>query len=159
MNGEFEGWRHHRMENCRGSSRGHHAGFGLRYLILGITQKQPSTGAMIMDSLEQMTMGRWRPSPGHVYPLLEEMTDEGLLNMEIKEGRKLYSPTDKGKQALDESWFPWKFAQEIQTSSYKDALRNLELLTDFLVDSKDKIREDPEARRKIKDVTERLQYI
>ncbi|MEM0073766.1 MAG: PadR family transcriptional regulator [Thermoplasmatales archaeon] len=159
MNGEFGGWRHRGMEGWSGTVRGHHTGFGLRYLILGITQKQPSTGAMIMDSLEQITMGRWRPSPGHVYPLLEEMTDEGLLNMEIKEGRKFYSPTDKGKQVLDESWFPWRFAQGIQTSSYKDAIRNLELLTDFLVDSKDKIKEDPEAKKKIKDIIDRLQYI
>ncbi|MEM0141108.1 MAG: PadR family transcriptional regulator [Thermoplasmatales archaeon] len=159
MNDEYRGWKHHEGMDCRGPSNRHHRGFGLRYLILRITQKEPSTGAMIMDSLEEITLGRWRPSPGHVYPLLEEMSDEGLLNVDIRDGKKFYSATNKGKETLEESWFPWKMAPGIQNTSYNETLRNMESLVNFLVESKDKVREDPEAKKRIKDLIERLQYI
>src|SRR5207245_1930151 len=33
----------------------------------------------IMDEIENMTQGWWRPSPGSVYPMLEEMVKDGLV--------------------------------------------------------------------------------
>ena len=32
-----------------------------------------------MDDMEVMTSGWWRPSPGSVYPMLEEMVAEGAI--------------------------------------------------------------------------------
>jgi hypothetical protein len=52
---------------------------GLRNWIVRILQRVPRNGAEIMDDVEMMTHGWWRPSPGSVYPLLEEMTQEGTL--------------------------------------------------------------------------------
>ncbi|MGC8645190.1 MAG: PadR family transcriptional regulator [Thermoplasmata archaeon] len=140
--------------------KGHHSGFGLRYLVLSIARKQPSTGAMIMDSLERMTLGQWRPSPGHIYPLLEEMRNEGLLNMEMKDGKKLYTPTDKGNEVLDSSWFPWRITPGLSSfSTYQEALRNVEILVDYLVDSKEEVAGDTEAKNRIKSLIERLSSI
>lgn len=36
-------------------------------------------GAEIIDQMDRMTMGFWRPSPGSVYPLLEQMESEKLI--------------------------------------------------------------------------------
>ncbi len=54
-----------------------------------------------MDEIETMSQGWWRPSPGSVYPLLDEMASEGLVS---KRADGKYELTEKGKQAMD-SWF------------------------------------------------------
>jgi DNA-binding PadR family transcriptional regulator len=36
-------------------------------------------GAEIMEEMDRMTMGWWRPSPGSIYPLLDQLTEEKLL--------------------------------------------------------------------------------
>ncbi|HEV8049411.1 MAG TPA: PadR family transcriptional regulator [Thermoplasmata archaeon] len=51
---------------------------GLRSWVLLILNESPKTGAEVMDEMERMSSGWWRPSPGSVYPLLEEMTQEGI---------------------------------------------------------------------------------
>jgi hypothetical protein len=44
-----------------------------------ILRRQPRNGAEIIEDMEVMTHGWWRPSPGSVYPLLEEMVSDGTL--------------------------------------------------------------------------------
>jgi DNA-binding PadR family transcriptional regulator len=50
-----------------------------------------------MDSVEEMTRGWWRPSPGSIYPLLESMEQEGLIKKRT-DGR--YELTEKSKAEL-----------------------------------------------------------
>ncbi|MEM0117753.1 MAG: PadR family transcriptional regulator [Conexivisphaerales archaeon] len=71
---------------------------GLRPLVLRILSTSPRNGAEIMDEIEKFTWGWWRPSPGSVYPLLEEMAGEGLVKKR-EDGR--YEITDKGRQELE----------------------------------------------------------
>src|SRR2546422_758937 len=52
---------------------------GLRHWILAILRRSPKNGAEIMDEIEGMTQGWWRPSPGSVYPLLDGMVTDGLI--------------------------------------------------------------------------------
>ncbi|MCI4351929.1 MAG: PadR family transcriptional regulator [Thermoplasmata archaeon] len=52
---------------------------GLRTWVLMIIRRQPRNGAEIIDDMEVMTRGWWRPSPGSVYPMLEEMVSEGAI--------------------------------------------------------------------------------
>ena len=51
---------------------------GLRAWVLVILGRAPKTGAEVMDEMERMSGGWWRPSPGSVYPLLDELTREGV---------------------------------------------------------------------------------
>ena len=44
--------------------------------VLSILQQSPKKGAEIMDQIEIATQGWWRPSPGSVYPLLDELQKE-----------------------------------------------------------------------------------
>jgi len=52
---------------------------GLRPLVYHLLSQGPRSGAELMDDIEHLTRGFWRPSPGSVYPLLDEMTREGVI--------------------------------------------------------------------------------
>jgi len=65
-----------------------------RYYILKQLQKMPHTGKEIINSAVEESDGKWKPSPGLIYPLLGRLLDEGLIE-ETKDGK--YQITDKGK--------------------------------------------------------------
>ena len=46
---------------------------------LSMLARAPKNGAEIVDEIERMTQGWWRPSPGSIYPLLAELQQEGLV--------------------------------------------------------------------------------
>lgn len=65
-----------------------------RYFILEALKKKPSTGKEIIDVAIAQSGGKWKPSPGLIYPLLGRLLDEGLVE-ETKDGR--YQITKKGR--------------------------------------------------------------
>ena len=67
-------------------------GFSRQY-ILSLLRDQPMTGKEIIDKATQQSEGKWKPSPGLIYPLLGRLLDEDLV-MEDKDGR--YRITKKG---------------------------------------------------------------
>jgi DNA-binding PadR family transcriptional regulator len=56
-----------------------------------------------MRRLEEQAGGRWRPSPGSVYPLLQLLEDEGLIFGTDEDGRKVYELTQDGRSQADDS--------------------------------------------------------
>jgi DNA-binding PadR family transcriptional regulator len=67
-------------------------GFSRQY-ILALLKEQPMTGKEIIDKATMQSGGRWKPSPGLIYPLLGRLLEEGLVS-EDKDGR--YAITKKG---------------------------------------------------------------
>ena len=67
-------------------------GFSRQY-ILALLRDQPMTGKEIIDRATLQSEGKWKPSPGLIYPLLGRLLDDGLV-MEDKDGR--YMITKKG---------------------------------------------------------------
>ena len=65
-----------------------------RYYILKQLQKMPHTGKEIINSAVEDSDGKWKPSPGLIYPLLGRLLDEGLIE-ETEDGK--YQMTDEGK--------------------------------------------------------------
>src|SRR5580658_9389876 len=51
----------------------------LRPQVLQLLEKQPMNGVDIMNELQEMSHGWYRPSPGSIYPLLEQLEKEGLI--------------------------------------------------------------------------------
>src|SRR5437868_14231945 len=51
---------------------------GMRIALLGALVTGPAHGYELMGRLEERSGGRWRPSPGSVYPTLQALEDEGL---------------------------------------------------------------------------------
>ena len=109
---------------------------GLRNWVLMILQRAPRNGAEIMDDMEVMTHGWWRPSPGSVYPLLEEMVQEGSLQKR-DDGRYLVV-------AGSERNWGWPGPSASRTPA--DVLRELSGLTAYLEDLK---RSQPSATQPI----------
>ena len=65
-----------------------------RYYILKQLQKMPHTGKEIINSAIEESDGKWKPSPGLIYPLLGRLLDEGLIE-ETEDGK--YQITDEGE--------------------------------------------------------------
>jgi len=70
-----------------------------RYYILELLQKKPFTGKEIIDNAVKESGGRWKPSPGLIYPLLGRLLDEELIE-ETKDGK--YQVSKKGKNTLND---------------------------------------------------------
>ncbi len=73
----------------------------MRGLLLAGLLAGPAHGYELMRRLEDQAGGRWRPSPGSVYPLLQQLEDEGLVRSQDREGRKEYELTDAGRGQAD----------------------------------------------------------
>ncbi len=70
-----------------------------RYYILELLKKKPHTGKQIIDHATEESEGKWKPSPGLIYPLLGRLLDEGLID-ETKDGK--YQITKKGKSTAED---------------------------------------------------------
>ena len=71
---------------------------GLRHWVLYLLHDSPKNGVEMMDAMEAMSRGWWRPSPGSIYPLLDSMAKEGAIN-KLPDGK--YELTSAGKEEVD----------------------------------------------------------
>jgi DNA-binding PadR family transcriptional regulator len=72
----------------------------LRLYLLKLLSEQPRHGYEVISLLEDRFFGLYAPSAGTVYPRLAKLEDEGLVEHEETEGRKIYSLTEAGKAEL-----------------------------------------------------------
>lgn len=72
----------------------------VRAAVLALLAEEPMHGYQIIHEIEERSGGAWRPSAGSVYPTLQLLADEGLIAAEEKNGRKTYSLTDVGREAV-----------------------------------------------------------
>ncbi len=70
--------------------------------VLRMLAERPMHGYELITEFEERTGGRWRPSPGSVYPMLAQLEDEGLVRSFDDDGRKRFELTDAGRAWLDE---------------------------------------------------------
>lgn len=97
----FHGRHDHGEDRGRGGRRGRFFDHGdLRVVVLALIGEQPRHGYEIIKALEEKTGGAYAPSPGVIYPTLALLEDEGLAAVETEGGRKLYTLTDAGREAL-----------------------------------------------------------
>ena len=113
------------------------------------------TGAELISQIDRMTMGFWRPSPGSVYPLLEELEKENLVHKN-PDGR--YELTEAARSGPD--WMRGVFPGMSGPRNPGDAARELEAYTTYLEDI---ARNDPSGIHAISDrlfvVVRRLQAL
>jgi len=101
-----------------GFSRGPKAGRGdVRAAILALLREGPRNGYQIMSEIEERSGGAWRPSPGAVYPALQQLADEGLIEAEEASGRRTFSLTDAGRRYIEENPERARAAWESMTSA------------------------------------------
>lgn len=82
----------------------------VRSAILHMLAEGPMHGYQIMSELSERTEGIWQPSPGSIYPTLNQLEDEGLVVPEETEGKKVYALTEQGRAEVDsdEDGPPWE---------------------------------------------------
>ena len=115
--------RHHGRRRSRGGMHGP-AGFGgpafgsgrragrgdIRAAILTLLAEEPMHGYQIIQVISERSGGNWTPSPGSVYPTLQQLEDEGLIEPAASEtGRRVFALTEAGRAAsnADGASAPW----------------------------------------------------
>lgn len=120
------------MHSFHGSSRG----FGIKYWILMLVSKEKMTGAQMIDKIYEMSFGFWRPSPGSIYTILKYLSENELVKIEEKDNKKYYSITEKGKEYLDSSWFPWRsvsrFTNRSESTNISETIETMDNLSEFI---------------------------
>ena len=80
--------------------------------ILSLLAEEPRNGYQIMQELEQRSQGAWRPSPGSIYPALQQLQDEGLVSVEEAGTGRTFRLTKAGERYVadhkDELKAPWE---------------------------------------------------
>lgn len=86
-----------------------------RAAALLLLAEQPRNGYQLMQEIERRSEGAWRPSPGSMYPILQQLSDEGLIEPN-GEGGKSYALTPEGKEYVEanaeELGTPWDAFKE-----------------------------------------------
>lgn len=72
----------------------------VRVAMLSALAEEPMHGYQIMQRLEERSGGLWRPSPGSVYPTLQLLEDQGLIEGQDVQGRRVFSLTDSGREEV-----------------------------------------------------------
>ncbi|MFC5748743.1 PadR family transcriptional regulator [Actinomadura rugatobispora] len=83
----------------------------VRAAVLALLAEEPRNGYQIIQEINERSGGGWKPSPGAVYPALQQLADEGLIRSEEDGGRKTFQLTDEGRahvaEHADELSEPW----------------------------------------------------
>jgi DNA-binding PadR family transcriptional regulator len=94
-----------------GGGRGRKRRGDVRAALLLLLAEEPRNGYQLMQAIEERSGGRWRPSPGSVYPALAQLEDEGFIRATERDGSKLFEITEAGREHLeqrDEAAPPWE---------------------------------------------------
>ncbi|MEM3506590.1 MAG: PadR family transcriptional regulator [Candidatus Bathyarchaeia archaeon] len=75
----------------------------LRYFVLKLLSLKPMSGVELLEEIGKRTYGKWKPSPGSIYPLLAWLQENGIIEGVPTEevGIKRYRLTEKGKKLLE----------------------------------------------------------
>jgi DNA-binding PadR family transcriptional regulator len=85
----------------------------VRAAALALLAEEPRNGYQIIQEIASRSGGVWQPSPGSVYPALQQLEDEGLISAATMEGgRSGFTVTDEGRSYIaehaDEVNAPWE---------------------------------------------------
>lgn len=71
----------------------------LRAAILSALGGEAKNGHQVMQAIAAASGGSWMPTAGQVYPMLQQLTDEGLLSTHVDGERTDYALTEAGREA------------------------------------------------------------
>lgn len=102
----------------------------VRSAILSLLADGPTNGYGLIKAIHAKSEGAWRASPGSVYPTLQQLVDEGLIEPTSQGPRAEYVLTDDGRAhvadhadeiaaAWTQSRNPWKEQGELLTAARK----------------------------------------
>jgi len=108
---------------------------GLPNMVVYLLSSAPKNGVELMDGVESVTRGWWRPTPGSIYPLLKEMSDQGIVKMRDD---KRYELTSKGRTQAEGSFGP----RRRRPRTMDDMVDQMHSFVSYMEDAKASGRED-----------------
>ncbi len=99
----------------------------MRLGILAVLNDEPMHGYQIMQELEERSGGGWQPSPGSIYPTLQQLSDEGLIASQSIDGKNVFSLTEDGATAVqgNEGPPPWERFVDEGGAAYSGLKRSM----------------------------------
>ena len=113
-----------------GQSRGPKVRRGdVRAAILDVLAVEPMNGYQIIQQIAERSGGAWKPSPGSVYPTVQQLEDEGLVSTREFDGRRMLELTGAGRSyvedhpdEMDATWRAFDESAEEDTGDLKPVI-------------------------------------
>lgn len=86
---------------ARGRGKGRASRGDIRAVILSLLADGASNGYGLIKTIAERSGGTWKPSPGSVYPTLQQLVDEDLIEASGEGRRTDYALTDAGRAYVD----------------------------------------------------------
>jgi DNA-binding PadR family transcriptional regulator len=90
----------------------------VRSATLDVLSGEAMNGYQVIQQIAERSHGIWKPSPGSVYPTIQQLEDEGLVEGTSRDGRRLLQLTDAGRayvaeraEELADTWRPFEETQ------------------------------------------------
>ncbi len=84
----------------------------VRAAALVLLAEQPRNGYQIIQEIAERSGGMWKPSSGSVYPALQQLEDEGLVELDTQDGKRTFKLTEAGRTYVEahkeELGAPWE---------------------------------------------------
>nr|MDO8099409.1 PadR family transcriptional regulator [Candidatus Njordarchaeota archaeon] len=94
----------------------------LRFYILKLLTEKPMKGYEVITRIEERTMGIWKPGPGSIYPMIESLRKEGLIQAASPNKKRstqrrgtTLQITEKGREILSKFRENVKCRMDVQT--------------------------------------------
>ncbi|HEY0950920.1 PadR family transcriptional regulator, partial [Nocardioides sp.] len=88
---------------------------------------EPVNGYQVIQQIAERSNGAWRPSPGSVYPTIQQLEDEGLVATDDANGRRSLRLTAEGEtyvadhaDELSAVWAPFEEPERDEAGGYAD---------------------------------------
>ena len=85
---------------------------------------EPMNGYQLISQIAERSGGAWKPSPGSVYPTIQQLEDEGLVEADDERGRRTLRLTEEGRRYVEEhavemaeTWAPFGRAAPGRTAT------------------------------------------
>lgn len=90
-------------------------------------REEPINGYQVIQQIAEKSKDAWRPSPGSVYPTIQQLQDEGLVEEDQERGRRSLRLTAVGatyvhehRDELDAVWEPFERSERAEQESGAD---------------------------------------
>jgi DNA-binding PadR family transcriptional regulator len=141
----------------------------VRAAVLVLLDEQPMHGYQLIQEIEERSGGVWQPSPGSVYPVLQQLEDEGLIRIEQSSGRKVAHLTEDGRTYVEdkrsELEAAWNNTVSVDVAERMREMRNFITLYDQIAVAGKQLaqvgteRQLAEAKKLLSDTRRRLYLI
>jgi len=91
----------------------------------GTERGEPVNGYQVIQEIAERSGGAWRPSPGSVYPTIQQLEDEGLVEADDERGRRTLRLTAEGEayvaanpDELASVWAPFESERRQQSTDF-----------------------------------------